>query len=86
MARDPRTYRNPDVFDPTRFLGENPEQDPRTFMFGFGRRICPGRYFADDTVFLMCATVLATLDISKATDAGGQDITPAFDLEGGALP
>jgi cytochrome P450 len=42
MSRDPRYYKNPEVFDPTRFLGSEPELDPRVYFFGFGRRICPG--------------------------------------------
>jgi hypothetical protein len=44
MSRDPRNYKDPDRFDPTRFLGSNPELDPRAYVFGFGRRICPGVY------------------------------------------
>ena len=27
-------------FNPERFLGDNPEPDPRGAVFGFGRRIC----------------------------------------------
>jgi cytochrome P450 len=44
MARDSRQYRNPDAFDPSRFMGDKPELDPRSYVFGFGRRICPGKY------------------------------------------
>jgi cytochrome P450 len=44
MSRDPRNYKNPNKFDPSRFLGENPERDPADFIFGFGRRICPGKF------------------------------------------
>jgi cytochrome P450 len=44
MSRDLRYYQNPYVFDPTRFLGENPELDPRAYIFGFGHRICVGMY------------------------------------------
>jgi cytochrome P450 len=38
MLRDPRNYKNPDVFNPERFLGPNPEKDSREMCFGFGRR------------------------------------------------
>ena len=30
------------TFDPSRYLGENPQPDPFKFVFGFGRRVCPG--------------------------------------------
>ncbi|KAG1792417.1 cytochrome P450 [Suillus plorans] len=45
MLNDPRTYANPSQFEPDRFLardGKEPETDPRTICFCFGRRICPG--------------------------------------------
>ncbi|KAG1817986.1 cytochrome P450 [Suillus subaureus] len=45
MLNDPRTYANPSQFNPERFLakdGKEPETEPRTICFGFGRRICPG--------------------------------------------
>jgi cytochrome P450 len=38
MMNDPREYKNPERFMPERFLGENPERDPRELAFGFGRR------------------------------------------------
>lgn len=41
MLRDPKTYPNPTEFKPERFLscdGKEPELDPRTICFGFGRR------------------------------------------------
>jgi cytochrome P450 len=41
MLNDPRTYANPSEFNPDRFLpsgGKEPETDPRTICFGFGRR------------------------------------------------
>ncbi|KAF5366393.1 hypothetical protein D9758_009759 [Tetrapyrgos nigripes] len=38
MARNPEVYSNPMDFNPSRFLGESPEQDPREVIFGFGRR------------------------------------------------
>ena len=38
--RDPATYSNPTEFNPERFLGDNPETDPRGIVFGYGRRIC----------------------------------------------
>jgi len=41
MLNDPHSYTNPIEFRPERFLvhdGQQPEQDPHTISFGFGRR------------------------------------------------
>jgi len=38
MAHDPKVYSDPFTFKPERFLGPTPEQDPREYVFGFGRR------------------------------------------------
>ncbi|KAF9531077.1 cytochrome P450 [Crepidotus variabilis] len=65
MLHDPQVYSNPFVFRPERFLGPQPEPDPREIAFGFGRRICPGRVLADVSVFISCAMSLAVFDISK---------------------
>ncbi|KAF9025662.1 cytochrome P450 [Hymenopellis radicata] len=38
ITHDPELYSSPDAFNPDRFLGERPELDPSTYLFGFGRR------------------------------------------------
>ena len=50
---------------PERFLGGNPEKDPFSLVFGFGRRICPGRELAESTVYLCAAMSLAVFNIVK---------------------
>jgi len=82
MARDSRVYNRPEEFDPDRFMGDEPELDPSAYIFGFGRRKCPGKLLGDDSMFLACATVLATLEISKAHDDKGQVIEPKTEYEG----
>ncbi|KAJ6255808.1 hypothetical protein Dda_9418 [Drechslerella dactyloides] len=79
FARDPKTYSDPEQFKPERFLGPQAEEelDPQKFAFGFGRRICPGRYSADANMFLMIAQSLAVFDIQKKIDpATGKEIEP----------
>ena len=44
MSHDPENYANPSVFNPERFLGENPDPDPYSFAFGYGRRCVNRRY------------------------------------------
>ncbi|TFK75553.1 cytochrome P450 [Pluteus cervinus] len=81
MAHDPAIYHDPMVFNPARFLaspGHELELDPRSIVFGFGRRICPGKVMADASVFLSCAMTLAVFDISQHTD---NERTLALDIE-----
>ncbi|KAG8972279.1 hypothetical protein FRC05_010222 [Tulasnella sp. 425] len=58
MSRNTEYYSNPSTFDPERFLKPNPELDPREFVFGFGRRICPGSELAYQAVWILAASVL----------------------------
>ncbi|KAJ4005762.1 hypothetical protein NW752_011090 [Fusarium irregulare] len=68
FAHDPQVYSEPMSFKPERFLptdGTEPEQDPHAFVFGFGRRVCPGRVLADNALFLNIAQSLAVFNITK---------------------
>jgi len=76
MAHDENVYPNPSVFDPTRFLGENQQMDPNKFVFGFGRRICPGMYLAEASIFLNVTNTLANFIISKKIGTDGKEIEP----------
>ncbi|KAI0724641.1 cytochrome P450 [Fomitopsis betulina] len=80
ISRNTRNWEDSDIFRPERFL--KPEQlspevaDPKSFVFGHGRRLCPGREFADATLFLAISNMIAALDIGKSRDAEGNEITP----------
>ncbi|KAM5539713.1 hypothetical protein V8D89_006526 [Ganoderma adspersum] len=85
FAHDPRNYADPEKFMPGRYLTRegklNPEvRDPRTFTFGYGRRICPGRHFGDASVWIAVASVLHTFNISPPLDDKGGPValTPKF--------
>lgn len=45
-------------------------------IFGFGRRVCPGKTFAEANVWLLMANIVATMNIEKPVDELGQPITP----------
>ncbi|KAF9031818.1 cytochrome P450 [Hymenopellis radicata] len=85
FTRDPSLYADPDQFRPERFLGPSPQTDPHEFVFGFGRRVCPGVKLADSTLFLVVSNTLATLSIDKKLDPHGQPITPKVEYTGGAV-
>ncbi|KAG2360788.1 cytochrome P450 [Suillus spraguei] len=87
MLNDPRTYVNPSQFDPERFLakdGKEPETEPRTICFGFGRRICPGLHLADASTWISTAMSLAVFDISKVIENGVEIIPEVEPLPGTA--
>ncbi|KAJ8594900.1 hypothetical protein M405DRAFT_759980 [Rhizopogon salebrosus TDB-379] len=65
---------------PERFLGPSPQADPHKFVFGFGRCACPGMYFAEASVYLHIACILAEFTISKPLDEKGEEITPPASL------
>ncbi|KAG1814714.1 cytochrome P450 [Suillus subaureus] len=57
------------------------ERDPRAFVFGFGRRRCPGTHLVESSVWLLITSMLAALDIRKARDERGAEIEPVVRFE-----
>ncbi|GJN76720.1 hypothetical protein PLIIFM63780_000207 [Purpureocillium lilacinum] len=74
FLHDPDTYADPSVFDPERFLPPRNESDPSNHVFGFGRRICPGRFLSQETLFITIARILATFNIRRETDGEGREL------------
>ncbi|KAJ8131439.1 hypothetical protein O1611_g2188 [Lasiodiplodia mahajangana] len=85
FTHDPAVYPNPSEFDPSRYLGPNPAPDPTSHIFGYGRRICPGRYLAYTSVWLTIARSLAVFNISKGLDESGREIEPTTQFSPGLL-
>ncbi|OAX41196.1 cytochrome P450 [Rhizopogon vinicolor AM-OR11-026] len=78
ISRDEKRYHDACRFMPERFIDDNgqlTDDDPAQYVFGMGRRICPGRYAADASVWSAIATMLVTLNISSAKDDDGKTIT-----------
>ncbi|EEB90171.1 hypothetical protein MPER_11661, partial [Moniliophthora perniciosa FA553] len=76
MTRDEPVYPEPESLIPERFLTENGtcNDDEMVFIFGFGRRICPGRRLALESMWAGIALVLAAFDITKAKDEAGNEM------------
>ncbi|KAF7378499.1 Cytochrome p450 [Mycena sanguinolenta] len=84
MTRDPERYRNPTVFDPSRFIPtdrKEAEQDPASICFG----ICPGKLLGEAAIFLVCSSILSVFNISKVRE-NGVLVEPLVDqTSGGAV-
>ncbi|KAG6887478.1 hypothetical protein C0992_012106 [Termitomyces sp. T32_za158] len=78
MTLDESVYEDATTFDPTRFLPapEGRNEPPTTVVYGFGHRKCPGRFLADENLWIAIATILATASISPAIGTDGKEIIP----------
>ncbi|KAI0353714.1 cytochrome P450 [Trametes cingulata] len=78
MTREESWFPDPHEFRPERYL--IPSEDGgmkldiqkvrhvRHLVFGFGRRVCPGRFFADALLWITLSRVLATMSITSFND------------------
>ncbi len=79
VLHDPVRYPEPDSFKPERFI--NPDGSARedpvlTTIFGFGKRICPGRHLADALIFIIVACFLSVFNINGDGTDGGLEKYP----------
>ncbi|KAI0351242.1 cytochrome P450 [Trametes cingulata] len=87
MTQDPVLYPEPQKFRPERWAEMDPHTaelaNPRKVVFGFGRRICPGKDFADAGLWLAMACIVSLFDIRKAVDCYGNEIIPPPEYHSG---
>jgi cytochrome P450 len=67
MLHDPETFPEPNRFNPERWLAPGAPTFPDA-AFGFGRRECPGRFMARESVWAAIAGVLAAFEILPVED------------------
>ncbi|CAH0045051.1 unnamed protein product [Clonostachys solani] len=86
MSRDEKVYSSADDFIPERYApvseggyGEPLPDGP----FGFGRRVCPGQYLALSGVYIIIATMIATMDMKCPVDEVGNELKPKVSFSNG---
>ncbi|KAF7304355.1 Cytochrome P450 [Mycena chlorophos] len=85
IMRDETLFPNAAAFNPERYMeAVDPalarRRDPRSYVFGFGRRKCPGENLVEASIWFLLANCIATLDISKARDEFGNVVEPKIDF------
>jgi cytochrome P450 len=88
FTHDPAVYHDPMSFRPERFINtptHKAEPDPRTWIFGYGRRICPGKLVADNALFVTVAQTLAVFDVQMPVDEAGRRVVPVAQFEPGIV-
>ncbi|KAG2100197.1 cytochrome P450 [Suillus discolor] len=77
ISRDPEVYPEPDAFKPQRWIDDQGRlrDDLAFFVYGFGRRVCPGQHVANRSVFINSLLILwafqLSLDLTKPQDDMG---------------
>ncbi|KAF8992236.1 cytochrome P450 [Cyathus striatus] len=81
ILHDENRYPEPSKFNPERHMKDgklrNDVMNPADAAFGYGRRLCPGKYIATSAVWIGLASILSVFDITKPVDKDGRVIEPS---------
>ncbi|EIW86005.1 cytochrome P450 [Coniophora puteana RWD-64-598 SS2] len=75
IFRDEKRYPDPEAFNPDRFLtSDGALTNDMSYMtvFGFGRRICPGRHLAETSIWVAMANMLAAFTFETLENVNGK--------------
>ncbi|KAG9218407.1 hypothetical protein CCMSSC00406_0007992 [Pleurotus cornucopiae] len=92
ILHDAAVFTDPEAFKPERWLhkeidangnakwtvDEGQFKDPDA-VFGFGRRICPGRHLAVSSLWIAAATILSVFNITKEVGNDGNEVEPRME-------
>jgi unspecific monooxygenase len=71
LHRDERYWRNPDTFDPTRWLDDQVPHAPHAYVpFGSGPRVCPGLALGNKILHHIVERIAASYEVTAATRTG----------------
>ncbi|KAI0299925.1 cytochrome P450 [Russula brevipes] len=73
MLHDPNVFAEPRRFYPERWFSPNAPTFPNQ-AFGFGARLCPGRFFARRSIWANMVGILATFKITPTEDGPPQPV------------
>ena len=60
--------------------------DPKSMIFGFGRRVCPGEHLADAIIWIAITSILANFDVLPVVDGvSGEAVMPEMKFTSGSL-
>ncbi|KAH7333845.1 cytochrome P450 [Rhizoctonia solani] len=76
MSRNEAVYKDPETFNPDRFLDPNIPPVPG---FGWGRRKCPGIHFAENSLFIIITSLLTVFSFTRKNDKEGKEIIPTIE-------
>ncbi|KAL9712265.1 hypothetical protein Ac2012v2_005343 [Leucoagaricus gongylophorus] len=89
ILQDQETYKDPFVYNPDRFLKDGKidptVRDPKVASFGYGRRICPGRFLAENSLFIVLCHILIVYDIRPALGDDGKELGILPEMTNGML-
>lgn len=86
ISNDPKVWRNPEKFEPERFLSGDDDSDitgvksVKMIPFGVGRRICPGLGMATIHVHLMLARLVQEFEWSSYPPNAELDFTRKYEF------
>jgi len=78
ILHDTKTYKDPLLYNPDRFMKNGKIDptvwDPMVATFGYGRRICPGRFFSENFLFILICHLLTVYDIRPGLGDDGEEL------------
>ncbi|KAF9038096.1 cytochrome P450 [Panaeolus papilionaceus] len=79
ILHDEQAFKDAHLFKPNRYLtldGKSIDKsvmEPSVAIFGYGRRVCPGRYVAEASIWIILSSLIAAFNFHHVDETGGPD-------------